>query len=281
MFNATPRFTFKSSAGRDPLQDARSSSITPIHSSLTSRTHIDVDADEILEESSTNSAEDPHPWSNVDRSLFSHNQPFPDGQDEAASMVHLMHVKRPRASSASSSESRHVEHTNTRSLFSPGGTSSSPPYRLTMQSPAKASTSGSSPHRPVRPKFILPETADTVDGLPVAEIFSPHLRKARYVPGGAASTVRDWILDIRNQSSWERVSSAPIRVVEVVRDDRVTLMTDEEDMRWVLIGERVDSTMRAVVQAGSKLDIQGPVWDVQIDSTLWRIGTSWHLLDVS
>lgn len=137
---------------------------------------------------------------------------------------------------------------------SPSGPAhSTAPTRFRMPTPAIFPTPTPSS---IRPSFKLPQlhsaaAEDPSMGLSsLPNAFSPSRRRGRrdYVPGGAADTVRSWVLGLAEQESNTTASStAPagpecIRVVEVRDNDdgggstgRCVLVKDEKERRWVLI----------------------------------------------
>ncbi|KAL9626023.1 MAG: hypothetical protein Q9204_007646, partial [Flavoplaca sp. TL-2023a] len=149
-----------------------------------------------------------------------------------------------------------------------------------------------------RPSFVLPPRSPSPqpNTLP---IFSPQRRGAKYVPGGMASTVRDWVIEIagtatrRKEEEWDVV----LRVGAVGEGDggRVVLIQesgvmdgDGEEMgfrggireekgrrKWMLAGGDDDRKIRM----GMMIGIRRPVWDVEVKGVVWGVGVDWGLLD--
>lgn len=87
----------------------------------------------------------------------------------------------------SSPEMVRTPNTATRFRFVLNGATQGPPHE-----------SQSHPLAPSRPTFVLsPGTSrSTEQAQPLPEVFSPHRRGEKFIPGGMAATAREWIVDL-------------------------------------------------------------------------------------
>jgi hypothetical protein len=186
--------------------------------------------------------------------------------------------------------------------------------RAPTAGPTPANASTATPTT-TRPSFRRPPDSHSVPGalhtnLPPA--FSPSRRNRGrgrdYIPGGAADTVRNWILGLgaaeehaqRRGHGGRNVER--VRVAEVVGrdgDGRFVLVRDEEGRRWCLVGEdeasgsgtrkgrkRVEVGAGVGVRMGWNMALrinkdQGPPpLEGEEDATkTWRVAALWDVVD--
>ncbi|OAP58594.1 hypothetical protein AYL99_07684 [Fonsecaea erecta] len=103
---------------------------------------------------------------------------------------------------------------------------------------------GLSPPSPV-PRTVFKSVPDDYEhasmgnGPVLPDIFSPSRRKSKrdYLPGGSASLVRSWVLDIATQESHaESLAEETLQIAEIERDvsGRLVVVSDEKGRRWLL-----------------------------------------------
>lgn len=97
--------------------------------------------------------------------------------------------------------------------------SSVPSDRLsTSGSEGPASPTGPPParhptfHSAPRFKTTEPATRDAQKRPPLPDAFSPQRRGAKYVPGGLAAEVRDWLVQVKGVSEYDRPAGASVQV---------------------------------------------------------------------
>ncbi|KIW75019.1 hypothetical protein Z517_11790 [Fonsecaea pedrosoi CBS 271.37] len=121
--------------------------------------------------------------------------------------------------------------------------------RIPRFRPIPTSTRGLTLHSPVvsRTVFKPPGPDDPVarastgsgSGPVLPDIFSPSRRRGKrdYLPGGSASLVRSWVLDIATRESHaESLAEETLRVAQVEKDasGRFVLVSDDQGHRWLL-----------------------------------------------
>ncbi|KAK4147993.1 uncharacterized protein C8A04DRAFT_23784 [Dichotomopilus funicola] len=135
-----------------------------------------------------------------------------------------------------------------------------------------------------------------------ADIFSPQRRGARYLPGGLAAELRDWLVDVKGsadgkedvKATWSAsgLSAGSTRAVQVTVDAvssggvGMTLVTgrvqdDGRVIRIVLAGEGNLEGLegnRGKVIPGAVVSIAPPAWDVHLDGQ-WTVAYRWSVVD--
>ncbi|KAM7203769.1 hypothetical protein V8F33_002084 [Rhypophila sp. PSN 637] len=142
----------------------------------------------------------------------------------------------------------------------------------------------------------------------LADIFSPSKRKgARYVSGGLAAELRDWLVDVKTESE-KRVSSAAIArlTIDNLRNSGpgITLisgnltppavMPDSEapEFRAILVGEgglvnegdggledQSRHKQKTSVSAGDVVGVAPPAWDIDLPGQgRWSVAYRWDVM---
>ncbi|KAL8859054.1 MAG: hypothetical protein Q9178_004535 [Gyalolechia marmorata] len=168
---------------------------------------------------------------------------------------------------------------------------SSPPHPPTHPHPFILSPKRPSPtpiSNPLtRPPFFLPPRSPSPPASRnLHPIFSPHRRSGpKFLPGGMAHTVRDWVIDIAasipatTDSEWD----LRFKVGEARSGERVSLVEEarnggEEGRRWMFVGMG-DNHSHREVRTGVMVGIRRPVWDVDVGGEGWVVGVDWGVLD--
>lgn len=156
------------------------------------------------------------------------------------------------------------------------------------------------------PRFKLTEPPDKFPIHPnaylTADIFSPQRRGARYLPGGLAAELRDWLVDVKGgadgdgdvKAIWSAsdLATGGIHAVQIIVDAvssggvGMTLVTgrvqdDGRVIRIVLAGEGNleglgGNTARVI--PGAVVAIAPPAWDVHLDGQ-WAVAYRWSVVD--
>ncbi|KAF2492200.1 hypothetical protein BU16DRAFT_564665 [Lophium mytilinum] len=162
-----------------------------------------------------------------------------------------------------------------------------------------------------RPTFLLPShTSSSPPAHPLPEAFSPQRRGQKYVPGGLASTARNWIMEVAHTTSSSAKSGAgdgyrvKLRVSDInFGDDAAGLDSDhvvetnhggmlliqgtfeperdcetERDARAILTGHSGRKPAPLRVRPGSMVGIRAPWWDVEIRGKKWIVAADWGVL---
>lgn len=153
------------------------------------------------------------------------------------------------------------------------------------------------------PRFIPPDQNDANSGPrpdPLPEAFSPHRRGAKYLAGGLASEVRDWLVNIEGprpsmsvhteMGTWsirimvDAVSGGADGGMTMIRGSQIHSEGGLEDVldhlgsvRVILAGEGLGGRASAV-GVGKIVGIKGAVWDVVLQDEKWGVGVDWKVL---
>ncbi|KAE9989525.1 hypothetical protein EG327_002606 [Venturia inaequalis] len=251
-FNATPKFAFAKPKRRD----------VPIRSPPKSRPAIiqprQESSGEVIEDASQEDADDDAMiMDSVETRLEEEVQDHPSSP------------KRPRLSA--------FEHAT--------------PRRFVFGNSASVGTSNKQQsHTTSRPQFIMPPSQPVEQSEPLPEVFSPHRRKEKFVPGGMASTARQWIIDASQMHSFthSRRSLAntapeltPVQVLETtgsVRDGMLLVKgrIDGREVKLILPGH---GKKKGDPKAGDIIGIGHIRWDMEIAGDVWIVCVEWKAVE--
>lgn len=134
------------------------------------------------------------------------------------------------------------------------------------------------------PRFRPLIADDHHGGLPAA--FSPQRREAKYLTGGMAAQLQGWLSEVK---SWEEngektTSGVKIHVEQIRLGRRMYLIegrasSDNAPQKWILAGEGKLTGLgkRAEVEMGSVVLIEQPVWDVELEGSVWNVACEWSI----
>ncbi len=322
-FNATPRFTFSSTPRPTATQDPPRSTpfanryLTPAktvpkqrdviesfseedlydvpHKSIEDGDDIELDFEHGDEDDDFNLLEEPSPKR---RRLPS--SPLLDQDDDLPPAVYdtkedetgedLLSSSLPIVSSPPAAPRHKVPSTTPRFLISsqlPSSTALPPPQNQTpFLKP---------------PRFRPPDPEEGTQGLsdPLPEQFSPHRRGQKYVVGGLAAEVRDWLVSLESDMP-TRIEKDEIWRVKIMVDEitggskaGMTLVKGRHvrveegemadpllEMRLILAGEGAGTGLQrgSKIEVGNIVGIKGPVWEVVSEGESWGVGVDWKVL---
>ena len=162
---------------------------------------------------------------------------------------------------------------------------SNPPARPRFVLPMPRPTG--TPSIPSRPPLILPPRSPSP---PIATpaFFSPHRRGQKYVHGGLASTVRDWIVETSQQAhnrahtrrDVDELWDLRLRVKECWVEDSnertILVQGRTEAKRWMLVGMGRGDTK---VEVDCIVGIREPTWEVLIGTECYMVAIEWKVLN--
>lgn len=129
------------------------------------------------------------------------------------------------------------------------------------------------------PRFKAAEVTSEVQRRPLPEAFSPQRRGAKYVAGGLAAEVRDWLVQVKGASEYDRPAGSSIDVVvdeamsapgmHVIAAQQLDTGVEDEGVpgKVILAGDgRVTGLRgRSVVRRGGVVSMSQPMWDITLD----------------
>ncbi|KAF3760794.1 hypothetical protein M406DRAFT_334412 [Cryphonectria parasitica EP155] len=131
------------------------------------------------------------------------------------------------------------------------------------------------------PRFRATDAATetTADRPPLPDAFSPQRRGAKYVPGGLAAEVRDWLVQVKGASEYDRPAGASVQMkVDEVRDgsgmwivgahevEKSSARDDGNSAKVILAGDGRISALgrRNFVRTGGMVSMYQPMWDINL-----------------
>ncbi|QSZ36789.1 hypothetical protein DSL72_006672 [Monilinia vaccinii-corymbosi] len=322
-FNTTPRFTFSSTPKQNGTQSIPPSTpagryLTPARQTPRVRESIDDlsddypaqlpqlplnDSIETHDEFDTNigfSAQEVEDDYEIDRRYSKRQRTSPSPAADAVSEKSddLLSSSLPILSSPISQRPNPTPTTNSKPKF-------------LLSTPLQPSTPQSTtPTTFLKPPRFRPPDPAAIQGNtdPLPEQFSPHRKGQKYVVGGLAAEVRDWLMNIDStvpsygasgvQKGRERDREWIVRMVVdevseggrmgmcLVRGRKMRDVDGEEAVdglgvvKVMLAGEGAGTGLQKGmdVEVGRVVGIKGPVWEIVIEGEKWGVGVDWKVL---
>ncbi|RMZ09653.1 hypothetical protein D0862_03530 [Hortaea werneckii] len=143
-----------------------------------------------------------------------------------------------------------------------------------------------------RPSFLKPADTGNESSEPLPELFSPHRRGDKFVPGGMAATMQTWILQTgqaaiqgRKQQAFQRADdfSAKLKVEELLGQGPYTAkaVTMDGTTTDVLLARdnNTSGEYRPSVVVGHIVGIRAPSWQVEIEGKMWMVAVDWKTIE--
>ncbi|KUJ15779.1 uncharacterized protein LY89DRAFT_707926 [Mollisia scopiformis] len=156
------------------------------------------------------------------------------------------------------------------------------------------------------PRFRPPDPSEQAHphADPLPEHFSPHRKGQKYVHGGLAAEVQGWLFNLETavpvkslsrteeKSEWlvkivvDEVSGSSRNGFTMVRGRQIhggdrEMVDTVAEARVLLAGEGQAMGLQRGerVEAGKRVGIKGPVWEVVVEGVKWGVGVEWKVLD--
>ncbi|CZT17518.1 uncharacterized protein RCC_03352 [Ramularia collo-cygni] len=153
-----------------------------------------------------------------------------------------------------------------------------------------ASVSGSSRAEDTqtrRPAFLRASLAPSEQHEPLPEAFSPHRRGEKFVPGGMAATLQQWVIETGQNAAQSRRGQGYLRGEDYVL--RCTVLSISGKGPFMIRGKLSDGTevklllvansKQTTVAVGSDVGVRAPLWNIQLDSCSWQVGVDWRMIE--
>jgi hypothetical protein len=173
------------------------------------------------------------------------------------------------------------------------------PHRFLFQAEVQPQTQAQPAFNPP-PQFKQPSATTSLQPqYPLPDAFSPQRRGAKYVNGGLAGELRDWLVDLKGTTdapvmTTAASSKAPapeepategwVAIDEVRRGSGFWLARGRnnqgDDLCVVLAGEGRLSGLaerRNSVVSGCSVVTLPPMWDIELDAQTWKVVCDWYV----
>ena len=160
-------------------------------------------------------------------------------------------------------------------------------FTVTAVGPPQASaspfTSGEASAARIRPAFRLPPQEAATVSQPLPDAFSPHRRGQRFVPGGMATEVQQWVVETAQSFNQQRNTASEnathVSVVEASNNigDGMILVKGQSDhgpLNLLLVPYGMNIASPDVNQ-GDILAIRAPTWQIKLASEIWVVAADW------
>ncbi|KAI6710857.1 hypothetical protein JHW43_006588 [Diplocarpon mali] len=160
------------------------------------------------------------------------------------------------------------------------------------------------------PRFRPPDHSEIsqTQSDPLPEQFSPHRRGQKYVVGGLAAEVRDWLMNLEGaipttrdnrvrDGEWlvriliDEISGGLKEGMTLVRGRKINVLENEGEgggqmintfgnVKVMLAGEGQGNGLQkgSRAEVGKIVGIKDPVWEVVIEDEKWGVGVDWKVL---
>ncbi|KAJ0120242.1 hypothetical protein J7T55_001099 [Diaporthe amygdali] len=141
------------------------------------------------------------------------------------------------------------------------------------------------------PRFKASETTTETQHRPLPEAFSPQRRGAKYVAGGLAAEVRDWLVQVKGASEYDRPTGSSIDVVvdEAMSAPGMHVIAarlpdagNESDAvpgKVILAGDGRVAELRgkSIVRRSGVVSMSQPMWDISLgDLGQFAVACDWE-----
>ncbi|KAK3678963.1 hypothetical protein LTR78_001416 [Recurvomyces mirabilis] len=141
-----------------------------------------------------------------------------------------------------------------------------------------------------RSAFLRPSLAPTEASEPLPEAFSPHHRGQKFVPGGVAATVQQWVVEAGQAATQGRRGRGYLRgddfelkftVLDCKGNGPFMIMArtiEGDDARLLLTCGASPAQRTSTVQIGAMVGMRAPTWDIVVEEITWKVGIDWRVL---
>lgn len=172
----------------------------------------------------------------------------------------------------------------------PSSTPQSTPGRFILppvgtSRPSFTQTDGNTPSSS-RPAFLMASIPAPETVTPLPDAFSPRRRGQKFMPGGLASELQSWVIEAAQTATQGRPQSTSsvddsVHLIDVneVRGNGPIFAHGTKpgkiDAKVLLIDGQA-SQKAAKVNAGDRVSIRLPTWDVEVSGEAWTVGVDWR-----
>ena len=142
-----------------------------------------------------------------------------------------------------------------------------------------------------RPAFLRQSADPQQPSEPLPDTFSPHKRGDRFVPGGMAATMQQWVIETGQAAAQSRKGQGYMRgedyvlrvkVDEIIGEVSFTVrgrIASGDVVNLLLAGSSSTAAHgREEVKVDSFVGVRAPTWNLELDGRNWTVGVDWRLL---
>lgn len=153
-----------------------------------------------------------------------------------------------------------------------------------LQTSTPADSEVDTPTTSGRPIFRLPVSVHPEPTDPLPDAFSPHRRRQRFLPGGLAAEVQQWIVEAAQSVGQHRQSTVGADLLQAIVLETsghsstgmilAKAATGNQRVRLLLTGNGKNQGASGIKQ-GDVLAVKAPSWNIELQGELWIIGVDW------
>lgn len=141
-----------------------------------------------------------------------------------------------------------------------------------------------------RPAFLKLPAASAENLEPLPEAFSPHRRGEKFVPGGMAATLQQWVVETGQSAVHSRRGQGYLQgeaylyrvMVDSVSGHGPVLVQgrhqDGARLQLLLISDGKARASHAHAQPGNVIGVRAPSWEVHLAGCSWIVAVDWTML---
>lgn len=143
------------------------------------------------------------------------------------------------------------------------------------------------------PRFKATQVAEVSQQSDLPNVFSPQRRGARYVPGGLAAEMRNWLVQVKDASKYDRSANSSVEavvdelkgsigmyLVAAHEKDNTARQHEGKLPRFILAGDGNIAGLngRNIVRQGTTLSLHQPMWNVSLnDLGHFTVACNWEI----
>lgn len=171
----------------------------------------------------------------------------------------------------------------------PASTLRNGPYQFSRASSIASSVANESSSAARRPPAFLKSPAASTEHLePLPEAFSPHRRGEKFVPGGMAATLQQWVVETGQSAVHSRRGQGYLQgeaylyrvMVDSVSGHGPVLVQgrhqDGARLQLLLISDGKARASHAC--PGNVIGVRAPSWEVDLAGCSWIVAVDWTML---
>jgi len=142
--------------------------------------------------------------------------------------------------------------------------------------------------------FVLPQAPQSPPHTHPSSLFSPQKKGQKFIPGGLAATVREWVVEAsqplyqnrhRREDEWDcKFRVEAVRKLEGLGNGVQLVRTNEgggtgeRGKSWVLMGQGKRCENDEVLARGIAVGVRRPIWDVRFGEEDLSVAVEWSVV---